>query len=390
MGEKIRIALDAMGGDNAPGMIVRGAVNAVRHNEGMRIILVGKQDQVEKALQDAKAEALKEDGQGAGGSSKASKSAAKGGDVRPVCPGWESRLSIQNAAEVIETAEHPVDAVMHKKDSSLVVGMQLVKGGEADAFASAGNSGAVLVGGQGIIGRIRGVHRPPFATLMPTAAGVILLLDAGANVDARPEHLAQWAKLGTIYMENSIGVKKPRVGILNIGAEESKGNQLVKDTYPLLKKMDEEGSINFTGSVEARDVPYGACDVVVCDGFAGNIILKMYEGTATVLLKEIKAALMSTTRSKLGALMIKPALKSTLKKFDATAYGGAPMLGLKALVVKMHGSAKAVEVERAMEQCVQYYQQDIAGKITAYAETEKRKQDELRKAQKETGQQPGG
>lgn len=369
MAEEIRIALDAMGGDNAPDLIVEGAVNALRHNDDMRIILVGRQDEISRSLTKAKEKA---------GTSSGSN--RKGEAARKEFPDWEKRISIRNASEVIGTAEHPVEAVMHKKDSSLVVGMGLVKKGEADAFVSAGNSGAVLVGGQGIIGRIRGVHRPPFATLMPTAGGVILLLDAGANVDARPEHLAQWAMLGTIYMENSIGIRNPKVGILNIGAEESKGNQLVKDTYPLLKKMGEEGQINFTGSVEARDVPYGTCDVVVCDGFAGNIIIKMYEGSATVLLKEIKAALMSTARSKIGALMIKPALKSTLKKFDATAYGGAPMLGLKGLVVKMHGSAKEVEVERAMEQCVQYYRQDIAAKITAYAEEEKKKQDELKKA----------
>ena len=178
-----------------------------------------------------------------------------------------------------------------------------MKNGEADAFISAGNSGAVVVGGQGIIGRIRGVQRPPFASMIPTKKGAMLLLDCGANVDARPEHLAQWAKLGTIYMQSVMKLEHPKVGIVNIGAEEEKGNSLVKETFPLLKEMDERGEIHFTGSCEARDIPYGTCDVAVCDGFTGNVIIKMYEGTGKMLLSEMKNAFYSVIQSKLGALL---------------------------------------------------------------------------------------
>lgn len=369
MAEDIRIALDAMGGDNAPGEIVLGAVGAVMHNQGMKIILVGKQDQVQSALKAAKKK-VSEEAEG------------KGRSGQPILAGWEDRISIRNATEVIETSEHPVEAIMHKRDSSMVVALTMVKKGEADAVVSAGNSGALMVGGQGIIGRIRGVQRPPFGTLIPTQKGVLLLVDSGANVDARPQFLAQWAKIGTIYMESSLGIRQPKVGILNVGAEEEKGNQLVKDTYPLLKKMDEAGEISFIGSVEAREVPAGACDVLVCDGFAGNVLLKMYEGTAKVLFSVVKEGLYSSLRSKIGGLLIKPALKKTLKKFDASQYGGAPILGLTGLVVKTHGSAKAKEVENAMKQCVEFYNLKIADRITEYAQAEKKKQDAERAAQK--------
>lgn len=368
MAEDIRIALDAMGGDNAPGEIVLGAVNAVMHNQGMKIVLVGKEDQVRSALEQAK--------------KKASEAAGGRKDVKPVLSGWEDRISIRNASEVIETSEHPVEAIMHKRDSSMVVALTMVRKGEADAVVSAGNSGALMVGGQGIVGRIRGVQRPPFGTLIPTKKGALLLVDSGANVDARPQFLAQWAKIGTIYVQNSLGIGNPRVGILNVGAEEEKGNQLVKDTYPLLKQMNEAGEINFIGSVEAREVPAGACDVLVCDGFAGNVLLKMYEGTAKVLLSVVKEGLYSSTRSRIGGLLIKPALKKTLKKFDASQYGGAPILGLAGLVVKTHGSARAKEVENAMKQCVEFYDLKIADRITEYAMAEKKKQDAERAAAK--------
>ena len=196
----------------------------------------------------------------------------------------------------------------------------------------------------------------------------MLLLDCGANVDARPEHLAQWAKLGTIYMQSVMKLEHPKVGIVNIGAEEEKGNSLVKETFPLLKEMDERGEITFTGSCEAREIPFGTCDIAVCDGFTGNIVIKMYEGTGQMLLSEMKKAFLSDMRSKLGALMIKNSLKTALARFDTEQYGGAPVLGLKSLVVKMHGSARAGEVKRAIEQCVEFYHEEIAAKITAYIE----------------------
>ncbi len=343
MEEKIRIAVDAMGGDHAPGEIVKGVIKAVNRKKDLSVVLVGRQEEIAACLN---------------------------GQAYP-----QGSISVRNAQEVIGMAEHPVEAVRTKKDSSLCVALGMVKRGEADACISAGNSGAVLVGGQGIVGRIRGVKRPPFASVMPTQQGGMMLLDCGANVDARPEHLAQWAKLGSIYMQYVEGIQNPRVGIVNIGAEEEKGNALVKETFPLLKEMDEKGIIRFTGSLEARDIPCGPCDVAVCDGFVGNVVIKMYEGVAKVLLAEVKEGIYSSTMSKLGGLMIKGALKETLKKFDASRYGGAPLLGLKSLVVKMHGSAKAAEVENALYQCMQFYRQDITGKTAMFAGEEKAQAD---------------
>ena len=269
--------------------------------------------------------------------------------------------------EVIETAEPPVMAIRRKKDSSIVKGMNMVKQKEADAFVSAGSSGAILVGGQVIVGRIKVFERPPRAPLIPTKNGVSLLIDCGANVDARPSHLVQFAKIGSIYMENVMGVKNPRVGLVNIGAEEEKGNALVKETFPLLKECKE---LNFIGSVEAREIPHGQADVIVCEAFVGNVILKLYEGLGAVLVDKIKGGMMSTLRSKIGALLVKPALKTTLKTFDATEYGGAPLLGLNGLVVKTHGSAKAKEVTNTIIQCVTFKQQNISEKIKASIQAE--------------------
>ena len=241
-----------------------------------------------------------------------------------------------------------------------MVGLTMVRRGQADAFVSAGSTGAVLVGGQAIVGRIKGIERPALAPLIPTKDGVALLIDCGANVDARSSHLVQFAKMGSIYMEHVVGVKNPKVGIVNIGAEEEKGNALVKETFPLLKQCDD---INFTGSIEAREIPAGACDVVVCEAFVGNVILKLYEGVGSVMIKKIKESLKSDVKTAVGGMLIKPALKKTLKSFDASQYGGAPLLGLRGLVVKTHGSAKAEEVEHSVYQCVQFKQQRISEKI---------------------------
>ena len=328
MQDAIKVAVDAMGGDNAPQEIVKGAVDAVNARDGVQVLLIGRQDAVTEELKKHSYPA--------------------------------DRITVIHAEEVIETAESPVMAVRRKKKSSIVAGMNMVKQKEADAFVSAGSSGAILVGGQVIVGRIKGIERPPLAPLIPTEKGVSLLIDCGANVDARPSHLVQFARMGSIYMEHVVGVKNPKVAIVNIGAEEEKGNALVKETFPLLKECKD---INFTGSIEAREIPHGAADVVVCEAFTGNVILKLYEGLSATLLSVVKKGLMSSLRSKIGALLIKPALKETLKSFDASVYGGAPLLGLNGLVVKTHGSAKAMEVKNSILQCVMFKEQEINEKI---------------------------
>lgn len=328
MEEMTRVAVDALGGDNAPVEIVKGAVDAVNANQKIKVYLTGKEDVVKAELSKYTYDT--------------------------------ERIEVVNADEVIETAEPPVLAIRKKKNSSIVVALNLVKDGTCDAFVSAGSSGAVLVGGQLIVGRIRGIERPPLAPLIPTEKGCSLLIDCGANVDARPSHLVQFAKMGSVYMESVMGVEKPRVAIVNIGAEEEKGNALVKETFPLLKNCPE---INFIGSIEARDIPTGYADVIVCEAFAGNIILKLYEGVGATLIKKVKAGMMTSLRSKIGALLVKPALKKTLKTFDLQEYGGAPLLGLNGLVVKTHGSSKAIEIKNSILQCVTFKEQKINEKI---------------------------
>ena len=323
-----KIAVDAMGGDNAPAEVVKGAVDAVKARDDIKVFLVGQKDSVQAELE------------------------------KYTYP--SEQIELIDAPEVIEMAEPPVIAIRRKRQSSIVVGMNMVKQKEADAFVSAGSSGAVLVGGQVIVGRIKGIQRPPLAPLIPTEKGISLLIDCGANVDARAEHLVQFAKMGSIYMEHVVGRKNPKVAIVNIGAEEEKGNALVKETIPLLRECDD---INFVGSIEARDIPKGDADVIVCEAFVGNVILKLYEGLSSTLIGVIKKGLMSTLKSKIGAALALPALKKTIKAFDATEYGGAPLLGLNGLVVKTHGSSKAKEITNSIFQCVTFKEKEINNKI---------------------------
>lgn len=335
MPNMITIAVDAMGGDNAPAEIIKGAVLAVGDKKDIKVVLTGDETVIRKGLGEYNYD--------------------------------KERIAIVHAPEVITNCEAPVLAIRRKKNSSIVVACNMVKNGEADAFVSAGSTGAVLAGGQLIVSRINGVERPPLAPLIPTMTGVSLLVDCGANVDARSSHLVQFAKMGSIYMENIIGIKNPRVAIVNIGAEEEKGNQLVKETFPLLKACKD---INFIGSIEAREIPNGGADVIVCEAFVGNVILKLYEGLGGALVQKIKTGMMSTTRSKIGALLVKPALKETLKDFDASRYGGAPLLGLNGLVVKTHGNAKSTEVRNSILQCVTFTEQHINDKIKKNLNTE--------------------
>ena len=270
------------------------------------------------------------------------------------------RIEVVGATEVIDNNEPPVQAIRNKKDSSLVRCQRLVKQGEADAMVSAGSTGAVLAGGQLIVGRIKGVHRPPLAPLIPTEKGFSMLIDCGANVDARAAHLLQFAKIGTLYMRHIMGIENPKVAIVNIGTEEEKGNQLVKEAYPLLRECS---SINFIGSIEARNIPAGDADVIVCEAFVGNVILKLYEGVAMTLVHKLKASLNASFRGKVGGLLVKPAVKTMMKEFDATEYGGAPLLGLKGLVVKSHGSSNAYEIQNSILQCISFKKQNINVRI---------------------------
>ena len=328
MAEMVNVAVDAMGGDNAPAEVIKGAIEAVNEDKRIKVFLVGLEDVISQELQKYSYD--------------------------------PAQVEVVHASEIIETAEPPVMAIRTKKDSSLVKCMRMVKEGACDGMVTAGSTGATLVGGQLLVGKIKGVERAPLAPLIPTEKGVSLLIDCGANVDARSSHLLQFAKMGSVYMEHVMGVKNPTVGIVNIGAEEEKGNALVKETFPLLKNCPE---INFVGSVEARDIPSGAVDVVVCEAFVGNVILKMYEGVAGSLVNIIKKGLMSTFTSKIGALLVKPTLKSTLKGLSTENYGGAPLLGLTGLVVKTHGSSKAIEIKNSILQCITFKEQKISEKI---------------------------
>ncbi len=328
MDRKINIVIDTFGGDNGAKVCVKGAVQGIKENPNVHIFLTGKKEELDKLLSEYEYD--------------------------------KDRIEVVNATEEISPEEHPVEAVRKKKDSSLVVGLNLVKEGKADAFISAGSSGAILAGGQFIVGRAKGVKRTPLAPILPTSSKPSLLIDCGANVDAKPDVLNQFAEMGSIYMENIMGVKNPTVAIVNIGTEEAKGNALVKETYPILKANKH---INFIGSIEAREIPSGKADVVLTEAFVGNVILKMYEGMAKMILGEIKGAFLSNFKSKIGALMVKSSLKKVLKKFNASDKGGAPLLGLNGLVVKIHGNSKEMEVISAIKQCTKFVENDVCGKI---------------------------
>ena len=329
MKDDIKIVIDTIGGDNGAEVCVKGAVEGLKQNPNVsRIYLVGHKPQIESYLSELDYD--------------------------------KKRIEVIDAREEISPNEPPVKAVREKKNSSLVVGLNLVKQGKADCFISSGSSGAILAGGQFIVGRAKGVKRTPLATLIPTSRKPSLLLDAGANVDAKPEVLLQFAEMGSIYMKEICGVKKPRVAIVNIGMEEEKGNQLVKATYPLLA-ADEK--IQFIGSIEAREIPFGKADVILCEAFVGNVILKLYEGLGKMILSEIKTSLLSSIKAKIGAVFIKDALKGTVAKFNPSDKGGAPLLGLNGLVVKVHGNAKEAEIISAVAQCATFVENDVKEKI---------------------------
>ncbi|MCQ2458698.1 MAG: phosphate acyltransferase PlsX [Clostridia bacterium] len=301
----MRLFIDAMGGDLAPEAPVLGSVEALRNDPALEIILAGDLAQIEPFLADA-------------------------ADVR-------NRITLLSAPEVITNHESPVMGVRTKKESATVKGMLALRDGEADGFVSAGSTGAVLAGGMFRLGRIPGVERPAIAPLLPNGKGHFLLIDCGANVDCKPDYLVQFGVMGDAYMKGVVGIENPRVGLVNIGAEAEKGNALVKETYPKMEKAP----YNFVGNVEARDITADQADVIVCDGFSGNLILKFMEGLAGTLMGIIKGEMMADTRGKIAGLIGKPAFRRVKKIMDYTEVGGAPLLGVNGAVVKAHGSSNA-------------------------------------------------
>ncbi|MBQ9486748.1 MAG: phosphate acyltransferase PlsX [Selenomonadaceae bacterium] len=325
----MRIAVDAMGGDNAPEEIVKGAVEAAK-NHSCEIVLVGDEKQIHEILKGE-------------------------GDVSDL------PISVRHAAEVITMREHPADAVRTKKDSSIVVATHMVKDGECDAVLSAGSTGAAVAAAQLILKRIHGVGRPAIATPIPTANGATLLLDSGANVDSRPENLVQIAVMGAIYCEYVFGRVNPKVGLLNIGEEETKGNEQVKETYALLKN---NSTINFAGNAEGRDIPEGKFDVVICDGFIGNVVLKFAEGLAMTIFKLIKEEIDAAgVSAKLGALLLMPTLKNLSKRLEVSEYGGAPLLGVDGYCIISHGSSDAKTICSAIKRSQEYFKSNILERI---------------------------
>ncbi|WP_040948628.1 phosphate acyltransferase PlsX [Gorillibacterium massiliense] len=308
----MRIAIDAMGGDHAPDAVAEGALQAAREWPDTQIILVGNEERIKQLI-----------------------------------PDKPDNLTIHHAADVIAMDDEPVRAVKRKKDASMVVAGRLVKDGEADAMISAGSTGALLATGLLVVGRIPGIARPGLATVLPTMDGQgTLALDLGANMDADPENLLQYAVMGSIFRNKVDGIATPRVGLLNVGTEDSKGNALTKAAFPLLK----EAPIHFVGNVEARDVLNGACDVLVCDGFAGNILLKTLEGSASSIFFVLKEEFKKSFMRKLAAAVLAPGLKEFKKKLDHTEHGGAPLLGIHGLVLKSHGSSDAKSIKNTVRQ----------------------------------------
>lgn len=324
------IALDAMGGDNAPDAIVAGAIAALRCFSDIRILLAGPAARLEALLTGAE-------------------------DVR-------ERIELLPADEVIEMEESPMLAVRRKVNSSLVQAMLAVREKRAGAVVSAGNTGAILAGGMLRIGRIPGIERPALAPVIPGAKKPFLLIDAGANVDCQPKYLVQFGLMGSVYMKSVLGVPDPAVGLVNIGAEAEKGNKLTKETYQL---MQAQTSYRFAGNAEARDIPTGDFDVVVADGFDGNIILKYTEGIVGAMMGMLKANLMASRVSKIGAALSRPAFRKFKRSMDYNAYGGAPLLGVEGAVIKAHGASGETAIMNALRQAREMLAGDVAGKIRA-------------------------
>ena len=319
----MRIILDGMGGDNAPGAVVEGAVLASKEIDH-EIVIIGQEELIKQELKKYKYN--------------------------------HEKITVADSREVITNDEAPVRAVRSKKDSSIVKGINMVKSGDGDIFISAGSTGALLSGGLFILGRIQGIDRPALASIYPIVGGEAdLLIDAGANSECKPNNLLEFGIMGNIYMEKVVGRTSPRVGLVNIGTEAAKGSTLTKAAYELL----EQSNMNFIGNVEAREVPKGACDVIVCDGFTGNVILKLTEGLAWNILQVIKKKFTDGVKAKLGAALLIDKLGELKKEFDYSEYGGAPILGVKGPIVKMHGSSNANAVKNTIVKGIPF----VEGKV---------------------------
>jgi glycerol-3-phosphate acyltransferase PlsX len=325
----MKVAVDAMGSDYAPEEIVLGAIQAAKEYH-CEVVLVGDQTQIKQILETVN--------------------------------NWEELpISIYHASETIEMHEHPGAAVRKKKDASVVVATRLVKEGICDAVVSAGSTGAAVASALFGLGRIKGVERPTIATPVPNLTGTTVLLDSGANVDSKPKHLVQSAIMGAIYAQYILKMSNPRVGLLNIGEEETKGNEQALATYPLLKKLH---TINFIGNVEGRDIPKGTVDVVVCDGFVGNVVLKVAEGLSGVIMQLVKDAVKNSgLLTKLASLMVLPALKTLKTKLDYAEYGGAPLLGVDGCFIICHGSSKAKAIKNAIRVANEFTQNRVVEHI---------------------------
>lgn len=322
-----KIAVDVMGGDHAPDEIIKGCVQATKVIDST-LVLVGKETLIKEKLS-----AYTYD---------------------------ESKIQIVHAEEVINMEDSPVAAIRQKKNSSMVVGLKLLKEKQVDGFMSAGSSGALLTGATLIVGRIKGIERPALAPVIPTQKGHSLLIDCGANVDAKPNYLVQFARMGTVYMQECMGIQNPQVGLVNIGTEEEKGNQLTKEAYKLLAA---DNTIDFYGNVEARDIPQGKVDVLVCDGFVGNIVLKFMEGFGKWILGMLKEELMKSLKTKIAGVLLKTGLYNIKDKFNYSTKGGAPFLGVEGLVVKTHGSSKSEEIYSTILQTEGFIKSQLVDKI---------------------------
>ena len=328
----MRIIIDAMGGDNAPREIVAGAINAAKEF-GVELTLVGKGDEILSAMKE------------------------KGIDTLP------EGVEIAHADDVVTMEDDPTTVIKTKKNSSMVLGLKMLADGQGDAFISAGSTGALLSAATLLVKRIKGIRRAAFSPILPNNKSGCVLIDAGANNECTPEYLMQFAFMGSYYAKKSLKIEAPRVGILNNGTEETKGLQLQKDTYAMLKKASDEGKINFVGNVEARGVPLGDADVIVCDGFTGNILLKTFEGTALLMSEQVKMIFLKNLLTKIGALFCKGGINNMKAKFDYRETGGTVLMGITKPVIKAHGSSDAKGIRGAIKQAKECVELDFCGDI---------------------------